>query len=371
MPKVTFDNRDNQFYQTLKARVDAYFTEKGIKKTGGASLYLKSFILVAISVSCYLTLLTVAIPWWVALPICALLGFTLACIGFCIMHDANHGAYSTRPWLNDLLGLSMNALGASAFFWKQKHNIIHHTYTNVDGIDDDIAKSPIIRQCASQVWVPAHKWQHVYMFAAYALSSLFWVFVMDFKKYFSHKIYTTQAWKMTTWNHVIFWATKVGYVFFYMLLPILVWGPGPWLVGYLILNMSLGLTLSIIFQLAHVVENTEFEFVALDETKHIETAWAEYELRTTSNFAMNNKVISWFAGGLNYQIEHHLFPRVSHIHYPSISSIVQQTCREFHMPYHSYPDFRSAFASHVRFMKALGQSKDYVAPNAGYKALAV
>ncbi len=156
-----------------------------------------------------------------------------------------------------------------------------------------------------------------------------------------------------------------------MLLPILVWGPGPWLVGYLILNMSLGLTLSIIFQLAHVVENTEFEFVALDETKHIETAWAEYELRTTSNFAMNNKVISWFAGGLNFQIEHHLFPRVSHIHYPAISGIVQQTCREFHMPYHSYPDFRSAFASHVRFMKALGQSKDYVAPNAGYKALAV
>jgi linoleoyl-CoA desaturase len=272
------------------------------------------------------------------------------------MHDANHGSYSTKPLLNDFLGLSMNFMGANAYFWKQKHNIIHHTYTNVDGLDDDIAKSPIIRQCESQKWVPAHKIQHIYLLPIYALSSLFWLFNMDFKKYFSRKIYTTDAWKMTTKNHIVFWATKILYVTFYMVLPAIKFGFFPWLAGFFILHAFMGLTLSLVFQLAHVVENTEFETVALDETKHIETAWAEHQIKTTANFAMGNKVISWFVGGLNYQIEHHLFPKVSHVHYPEISKIVMQKCKEFNLPYHHNPTLFGALVSHFKVMKWLGQN---------------
>jgi linoleoyl-CoA desaturase len=283
------------------------------------------------------------------------LGFTFASIGFSVMHDANHGSYSTKPWLNDLLGLSANALGASSFFWKQKHNIIHHTYTNVDGIDDDIAKSPIIRQCETQKWVPAHKIQHVYLVPVYALSSIFWLFFMDFTKYFTRKIYTTDAWEMSAKNHVVFWSTKILYLVFYMIIPIIVWGFGPWLFGFLLLHVVMGLTLSLVFQLAHVVENTEFENVALDETKHIDTAWAEHQIKTSSNFSMGNPVISWFVGGLNFQIEHHLFPKVSHIHYPAISKIVIEKCAEFHLPYNQYPTITGAIASHFRVMKMLGK----------------
>jgi linoleoyl-CoA desaturase len=296
-------------------------------------------------------------PVWLSLIVAALFGMNLAFIGFSVMHDANHGSYSTKTWLNDLLGLSMNVLGASAYFWKQKHNIIHHTYTNVDGIDDDIAKSPIIRQCESQKWVPAHKVQHLYLLPAYAMSGIFWVFTMDFKKYFTHKIYTTAAWKMTLKNHIIFWVTKVFYISFYMVIPAMVLGVGPWLVGYFVVMSALGLTMSVVFQLAHVVENTEFEHIEIDETKHVETAWAEHELRTTSNFAMDNPVLSWFVGGLNFQVEHHLFPRVSHIHYPAISKIVQQKCKEFNMPYLYYNTFSEAFFSHMRLMRTLGQSE--------------
>jgi linoleoyl-CoA desaturase len=290
-----------------------------------------------------------------ALAFCALLGFTFASIGFSVMHDANHGSYSTKSWLNDLIGLSANALGASSFFWKQKHNIIHHTYTNVDGIDDDIAKSPIIRQCETQKWVPAHKVQHLYLVPVYALSSIFWLFFMDFTKYFTRKIYTTEAWKMTVKNHIIFWVTKVSYFVFYMIIPIIVWGFGPWLLGFFLLHVVMGLTLSLVFQLAHVVENTEFENVALDETKHIETAWAEHQIKTSSNFSMNSRVISWFVGGLNFQIEHHLFPKVSHIHYPAISKIVIEKCAEFHLPYNQYSTITGAIASHFRVMKMLGK----------------
>jgi linoleoyl-CoA desaturase len=182
---------------------------------------------------------------------------------------------------------------------------------------------------------------------------------MDMKKYFTHKIYTTQAWSMKPKNHIIFWATKIFYIAVYMVIPAMVVGVGPWLVGYFVTMASLGLMLSLVFQLAHVVENTEFEHIGIDETKHVETAWAEFQLRTTSNFAMENPVISWFVGGLNFQVEHHLFPKVSHVHYPAISKIVQQKCKEFNMPYLYYNTFSEALVSHIRLMHTLGQTEAF------------
>ena len=355
MSKITFSNRNNEFYQSLKNSVDDYFTNNKIKRTGNIELYIKTIVLVGSAIACYCLIIFGKLSALPAYTLCAVLGYCMACIGFSVMHDANHGSYSTKPWVNDLLGLSMNFMGASSFFWKQKHNIIHHTYTNVDGIDDDIAKSPIIRQCETQRWVPAHKVQHLYLLPAYALSSIFWVFSMDFVKYFTRKIYTTDAWKMNGRNHLIFWTTKILYAFFYMALPIALFGFLPWLCGFLIMHAFMGLTMSLVFQLAHVVENTEFENVALDETKHIETAWAEHQIKTTSNFAMNSKMISWFVGGLNFQIEHHLFPKVSHVHYPAISKIVQQKCSEYNLPYNQYSTFTEALASHFRVMRQLGK----------------
>ncbi len=354
MPKIIFNNSNNDFYVSLKLGVDNYFSQQKIKKTGDWRLFSKTIILIGSAVTIYAVLMLVNIPALPAILLALVLGFIAACIGFSVMHDANHGSYSPNNKLNDLIGLSANALGASSFFWKQKHNIIHHTYTNVDGIDDDIAKSPIIRQCESQKWVPAHKVQHLYLLPVYALSSIFWIFFMDFTKYFTRKIYTTDAWKMNIKNHVIFWITKVWYALIFIAIPIYIWGWLGWLTGFLLMNVSMGLTLSLVFQLAHVVENTEFEHISLDTTKHIDTAWSEHQLKTTSNFAMGSKTISWFVGGLNYQIEHHLFPKVSHVHYPAISKIVQQKCREFNLPYNQYKSLGQALASHFRVMKQLG-----------------
>jgi len=355
MAKITFSNRNNDFYQSVKNSVEEYFTKNKIKRTGDWRLFSKTLILVFTAVAMYSLLLFAPVSGLMALLMCAVLGIALASIGFSVMHDANHGSYSTRPKLNDFLGLSLNAMGASSYFWKQKHNIIHHTYTNVDGIDDDIAKSPIIRHCESQKWVPAHKVQYLYLLPVYSLSTIFWIFIMDFTKYFSRKIFTTDAWKMSVKNHIIFWTTKILYLTFYIAIPIMVWGFLPWLAGYMVLNVVMGLFLSLVFQLAHVVENTEFEHVPLDATKHMELAWAEHQMKTTANFAMGNKVISWFVGGLNYQIEHHLFPRVSHVHYPVISKIVMEKCKEYNLPYNKYDTMFEAVASHFRVMISLGK----------------
>lgn len=256
-----------------------------------------------------------------------------------------------------MMGLSLNCLGGTSFIWKQKHNVVHHTYTNVDGIDDDIAKMPVIRQCTSQKWVPAHKYQHIYSVLVYGLSSFLWIFLMDFVKYFSKKIYTTKLNNLNIQEHIIFWLTKVLYVAFYIAIPIYFVGVLPWLCGFFAMHFVKGFTLAMVFQLAHVVEDTHFVDATVEAQK-INEEWAVHQVRTTANFATHNKIINWFVGGLNFQIEHHLFPRVSHVHYPAISRLIEESCNEFGIRYVNYPTIQAAIASHFRFMKYLGESRE-------------
>lgn len=129
MAKITFNNKNNDFYTSLKQSVDGYFKEKSLQKTGDWRLFSKTIILWGSMVAIYLTLMLAKPAIVPAILLCIAMGNMAACIGFAVMHDANHGSYSPNQKLNDLLGLSANALGASSFFWKQKHNIIHHTYT--------------------------------------------------------------------------------------------------------------------------------------------------------------------------------------------------------------------------------------------------
>lgn len=354
MSKVTFNNKKSVFYNTLKANVEQYFSANNIKKTGNWELYTKAIILIPASVLIYILLLSVHMPALLGLSLCALLGFCLASIGFNVMHDACHGSYSSKKWVNETLGLTLNALGGNSFIWKFKHNIIHHTYTNVDGLDDDIGKSPIMRQCSTQKWVPAHRFQHIYVVLVYAISSVAWVALMDFTKYFKRKVFSTPLQKMSTNDHVVFWLSKVLYAVFYVAIPIYFVGVKQWAFGYACMEVVMGLTLALVFQLAHVVEHAEFEAAGI-EPKLIENEWAAHQVKTTVNFAPKNWLINWYVGGLNYQVEHHLFPRISHVHYPSISKIVQKTCEEFNLPYNTYPTMSQSIASHFRMMKKLGE----------------
>jgi linoleoyl-CoA desaturase len=355
MAKVSFNNKGQAFFSSLKASVDQYFKQNNLRKTGNWKLYLKTAILIPLSLSVYIFLLLGSYSALTGISLTFLLGLGLVAIAFNVMHDACHGSYSSKKWVNDLFSYTMNALGSNAYMWKIKHNVIHHTYTNVDGIDDDIAKSPVLRLAPSQKWVPAHKYQFVYMFFLYSLSTIAWAWVTDFMTYVSRKMVVTEM-KMPVKEHVIFWLSKLGYFVFYIFLPIFFCGWQTWLIGYLILNVTMGLTLSLIFQLAHVVEKTEFE-EAGEEPKQFDTEWAIHELRTTANFAPRNKIVTWFAGGLNYQVEHHLFPRVSHVHYKALSKIVKEHCQRFGIPYHSYPKMRQAVLSHIRIMKQLGKKE--------------
>jgi linoleoyl-CoA desaturase len=249
MAKVSFNNKGQAFFSSLKRSVDQYFIQNNLKKTGNWKLYLKTIILIPLSSAIYIFLLLGSYSAIAGTLLTFILGLGLVAIAFNVMHDSCHGSYSSKKWVNDLFSYTMNALGSNAYMWKLKHNVVHHTYTNVDGIDDDIAKSPVLRLCPSQKWVPAHKYQFVYMFFLYSLSTILWAWVTDFITYVSRKMVVTEM-KMNLKEHFLFWLTKLLYFGFYALLPILLVGWQTWLIGYLILNITMGLTLSMVFQLA-------------------------------------------------------------------------------------------------------------------------
>lgn len=271
------------------------------------------------------------------------------------MHDGAHGSFSKYKWLNELAGLSVNFLGANVFMWKTKHNVIHHAYTNIDGIDDDIDAKPILRLCETQKYYKLHKYQHYYFWGAYSLLYMYWVFVTDYKKYFLKRVGSMPLKKMSLNDHISFWGFKVLHAVLFVAIPIYMVGFVPWLVGFLIYGMFAGVLLSIVFQLAHTVEHTEFP-VPKKPGNTLDDEWAIHQLKTTANFATSNKFISWWVGGLNFQIEHHLFPKISHVHYPAISKIIKKACDEFNVPYIEYPKMRTAVVSHVNYLKSLSKN---------------
>jgi linoleoyl-CoA desaturase len=291
---------------------------------------------------------------WLAIVECVLLGFAVASIGFNIMHDGGHGSFSKKQWVNHMAAISLNILGGSHFMWNMKHNVIHHAYTNIDGVDDDIDIQPWMRMSSTQPRYAMHRYQHIYFWFLYAMLYIFWIFVMDYQKYFTRRIGNMPLKKMTPADHFSFWGFKAMYLFLFLFLPIYTLGFWSWLIGFMIFSVITGLVISIVFQLAHTVEHTHFP-VPNEATGKLDDEWAVHQLKTTANFAPHSKLLSWFVGGLNFQIEHHLFPKISHIHYPEIRRIIKQTCQEYGVPYIEYPKMRSAVASHVAFLKQMGR----------------
>jgi linoleoyl-CoA desaturase len=262
------------------------------------------------------------------------LGLVVASIGFNVMHDGAHGSYSSRKWVNELMGHSLNLLGGSVQFWKMKHNENHHTFTNIEGLDDDIDIKPWVRVHEGQPRYWFHRFQHIYGLLLYGLTYLFWIFFNDMKKYFTGRIAdNTRMRPLSLKDHLVFWATKVGYVTTFLVLPMVYAGVVPTLVGYGVMVFVTGLS---------------------TDGSRIENEWAVHQVNTTVNFATHNKVWNWLFGGLNFQVEHHLFPRISHVHYPEINKRLKQVCAEYNVQYREFPSLRSALWSHLTHLRQVG-----------------
>jgi len=352
--KLSFGRLNPDFSLTLKKRVHEYFDRQEVRKRGNRKLYIKTAVLMACAAGTYYLLVFAALPGWLSLILCALFGLNLAAIGFNIMHDGAHGSYSQKAWVNSLMSYSLNLMGGCAYLWKQKHNTNHHSFTNIEGFDDDIDVQPWIKTNRNQKGRWYHRYQHIYWVVLYGMSYLLWVYSKDFKKYFSGKIADTDMKKMDLKEHFIFWISKAVYLSVFIVIPALQLGWPKVLAGYLLASFVCGWVLAVIFQLAHVVEDTAFPLAEEGAGRRIEQDWAIHQLATTANFGTGNKLLSWFAGGLNYQIEHHLFPKISHVHYPGISKVVKDVCRQFSIPYIEYPTMMSALRSHIAHLKLVG-----------------
>ena len=343
------------FHAELKRRINEYFEDAGTVSTGNFSLLSKAVLLTLSFVGLYMHLVffTPSTAW--ALLECVLLGGTIAAIGFNVMHDGAHGSFSRYKWLNNFAAFTLNVLGGSSYIWNAKHNLVHHTYTNIEGHDDDIDIRPFMRMTPDQPRYKLHRFQHLYFWFLYCMLYISWIFVMDYQKYFSRKIGNMPLKKMALSDHLVFWGFKVFNLGLYVVLPIYTVGFLGWLAGFAVTTCFAGLVLSLVFQLAHTVEATAFP-VPHETTCKLEDEWAIHQVKTTANFATENRVISWLVGGLNFQIEHHLFPKISHVHYPAISKIMRQACAEFNIPYNEYPKMRYAVVSHVAFLRQMGRA---------------
>ena len=350
--RLKFDG-DNRFHRELRRRVEAEFGRRGVRQRDSPAMMLKSALILLTFVLAYAGLVFLADRWWQGVPLSIVLGVAMAGIGFNVMHDGGHQAYSDRRWLNRLMALTLDLVGGSSYIWQWKHARFHHTWVNVAGHDSDIDLGVLGRLSPEQPRRPWHRWQHVYLWVLYGVTAIRWHLYGDFRDMLTGTVGERPFQRPRGWDLAGFVLGKLAFFTLAFALPLL-FHPVLAVLGFYALTAAVaGVLLALVFQMAHVVEEAAFPVPGADGLK-IDTPWAVHQLETTVDFARGNRVLSWMIGGLNFQIEHHLFPRISHVHYPMVARVVEAACREFGMPYREHRSFAAGIASHYRWLRRLG-----------------
>ena len=355
---IRFSKKDSKrFFITLNKRVNDHFKKLNTSKTGNWELYLKTLIMFLLFVTPYFLILFTDFGSWIKIGLCFIMGVGMAGVGMNVMHDGNHGSFSKKKWINKLMGSSIYILAGNVHNWKVQHNMLHHTYTNIHGHDEDLEAGRIIRFSKHSKWSAYHRFQHIYSVFLYGLVTINWSITTDIKqtrKYLKKKLtYRKKLQPIRQWLILIL--TKLIYFVIWIVFPIVFLELEWWkiLLGFFVMHYTAGLILSLVFQLAHIIEDAQMPLPDKD-TGTMKNTWAIHQLFTTVNFATSNNFINWFTGGLNHQIEHHIFPHISHIHYTDIAKIVKNTTKEFNLPYTEYKNIQSALFSHFKYLKEMG-----------------
>ena len=346
----------SSFYSALLKRVDLYFETHKLAKTANWSMILKTIILGLLYLLPYMALLVFHLHFWLLLLAFAVMGFAMAGIGMSVMHDANHGAYSKHKWVNQLLGSSLNLLGMAKFNWKLQHNILHHTYTNIYEMDEDLDGPSLLRLSPHHEHKWIHKYQPYYFLLLYSLLTINWFLFKDFIQLVRYKkmgLNKSNS-REYSWHIASLVLSKLFYAFYIFFVPFYFFNYSlPQLIlGILVLHFIAGFILSVTFQLAHAV--TDATYPVPNQDNVIANDWAIHQVNTTVDFARNSKFLTWYRGGLNFQVEHHLFPTICHVHYSKLSAIVEETAKEFGVEYSASSSLWKAIQSHVAMIKRFG-----------------
>jgi linoleoyl-CoA desaturase len=350
------NGHESQFAEEVKRKVSEYFKYHHLSIKGNLWVFLKALVILSIYIVPWILIITIPLTSWMGLFLCLVIGIGEAGVGMSVMHDAAHGALSRKKWVNTLFESSMYLLGSNMFNWKIQHNLYHHTYTNIYGYDPDIGTKVVIRLCEHAKLRKYHRYQFIYSFFLYGLMTLSKI-VLDIVQLFEfNKSGITKLQKANPRRELwILLISKTLYFFIFIGLPIIFSSFNWWqvLLGFGIMHITAGMIMSTIFQMAHVVEGAQQPLP--DSNRVIPHEWLVHQLMSTSDFDPNNRILSWYIGGLNYQIEHHLFPNICHVHYRKIAPIVRITAEKYGIKYNLKPTFRHAFISHVRRLKELGR----------------
>jgi linoleoyl-CoA desaturase len=341
------------FHADLKHRIEAYFEGSGRSRHGGAAMGLKSATMLGWLFGSWGVLVFAPVNGWQAALLAISVGLAMAGVGFSVMHDANHGGYSKSPRVNRIMSFTLDLVGASSAIWRQKHNVMHHTYTNVSGLDSDIESgSPMLRLAPWQPRLRAHRFQHLYVWLLYGLFPIQWWFLDDMSELVTGKVAGQKFPPARGRRLVGALAGKAVFIAWTLVIPLAL---HPWWVVlslWFLAIFVLGNVLASTFQLAHCVGQAEFH--KADAGQEMKDEWAVHQVNTTVDFARRNRLLGWYMGGLNFQVEHHLFPKVCHLHYPAISRIVEETCAAHGIRYRDEPTLRSALRSNFRWLKQMG-----------------
>lgn len=347
----------NEFMTELREKVSVYFETNGISQYGNFNLVLKTVFMFLLYFSPYVLMLTGVIQSFAGVLFCwIIMGLGKAGIGMSVMHDANHKSYSSKRWVNRWMGNTLYLLGGSPVTWQYQHNTLHHGFTNIDGYDEDIDPGSLLRFSPHKPLRKMHKYQYIYAWFLYGLMTLVWVTNKDFKQLVQYKKEGALSSAVSTFKQ---WATlivtKMLYYAAFIVVPILIL-PFEWywiVVFFLVMHFTSGFILTVIFQTAHVVPSSRYPLP--DDNNALDNNWAIHQLSATSDFAPQNRILSWFIGGLNYQVEHHLFPNICHVHYRKLAKMVQDAALKYNIPYYVQPTFVKALREHGRMLKILGK----------------
>lgn len=353
---ISDDPTQREFGPELRKRVNAHLKAKGISTKGDETMFVKAILMLLIYFVPFALIFMLPANPLLATLLVIMMGIGEAGIGMSVMHDASHGALSNKQWVNDLFSSTMFLLGSNTFNWKVQHTILHHTFTNIYGFDQDIETKGMLRLCQHAPLKKFHRFQFLYAYFFYGLMTLFKL-VADIRQLldFNRTGITREQGRQPGLELLKLFLTKVFYLSVTVGLPLMFTDYSWWqiLIGFSILHITAGMIMSTVFQMAHVVEGAKQPLP--DNNSVIHKDWMVHELETTSDFARNNHLLNWYVGGLNFQIEHHLFPNTCHIHYRGIAPIVEQTAKEFGYIYNLKPTFLHALVSHGKRLKELGR----------------
>jgi len=339
------------FPKVLRRRLDSFFADPNFSPKADARMWIKIALGLAVFAGAWIALYALHPGSWKFVALYVLGGLAQTFLLLNIAHDSNHNAISSRPLVNKTLNYVFDLCGISSYMWRFLHHRGHHSCINLHGEDDAISGRGIFRFTPYESRTPWHRFQHIYALFLYALFSLQYVFVKDFQCFFfpSHD-YLKRA-KHPIREYLTLFAGKAFYLTYMLVLPVLILGKSPLLViaAFLLVHLIVGLSVTLVFQTTHTIDSTYFPADRGEFENGVYHIFA-----TTADYATENPLVSWLAGGLNHHIVHHLCPFVCHTHYAPLTRIVKETAAEFGIPYRQHPTMSRAIRHHLILLKQLG-----------------